>query len=186
MTRSTILERLRERAKNRVPKPRKKHSIVSQLGFYIGEYILMRFLPTLDIYHHDSARTIHVGEEEKIEFNRLEKKWFNERVGGETLKENWVNLLKYQHMLEEKYLPHKLIMYVPFFDIPEENLSEVKEGIRSVLWDSDICNYHIESNDDIEIIIDEFHETMLGGAEIILKLDVEKVIHWKDEIIKEE
>lgn len=185
MTRSSILERLRKEAEKRPFKPRKKHSIESQLGFYIGEYILMRFLPTLDIYHHDSARTIHVGEEEKIEYDRLEKKWFDERVGGETLKENWVNLIKYQHMLEEKYLPHKLFMYVPFFDIPEENLSEVKEGIRSVLWDSDICNYHIGSNDDIEIIIDEFHEVMIGGAEIILKLNVEKDIHWKDEIIKE-
>jgi hypothetical protein len=185
MTRSTILERLRADARNRESKPREKHSIGSQLGFYIGNYIVMRFLPTLNIYGHDSARTIHVSDEEKIEYDRLDDKWYNERVNGETTKENWVNLRRYAHMLEEKYLPKKLIMYIPYFDIPEENLSEVKEGIRSELWDSDICNYHIESNDDIEIIIDEFHETMIGGAEIILNLDIEKEIHWNGEIIKD-
>lgn len=184
MKKNETLERIRERMKNYVPKPREKYSLASQVGGYIGEYIVLRYLPTLNIYSCQSRNVIEVSLGEFTEYKRLEDFWFVDRENGETKRENWINLRRYGMMLEEKYMPHELVMNVPFFDIPDENLSEVKEGIRSVLWDSDICSYHIESNDDVVITIDDIHEKFLGGAEIILKLDLDKKIHWNGEIIE--
>ena len=72
--------------------------------------------------------------------------------------------------LARKYLPHILKCYtLNKLTIPtdEKDLAELKVGIRSYLWNTDLCWYHIEKDEDINI----YREDDGWSTVIELKLD---------------
>lgn len=124
-------------------------SIDFELGFYIGEHIVNRYLPTLSTDMLQSRRVIKVNEEDSIENKRLDNEWFsttryNKNWNGEDDgdKEKWNLYLQHNKMLEKKYLPNPLECHLGLIKFNDED--KFKEGIRSSLWDCDMCSYNIE------------------------------------------
>lgn len=122
-----------------------KYTLEYQIGFYVGQNIYRSVLPTLDVSPFRSNVVYEVSEEEKKEFQELEKQHFKYRRD-----EDWERLRKSYNQLKEKYLPHKIRWQLPIFDV--ENIEEFKQGVRDALWDTDICEYKIETDADIKIV----------------------------------
>jgi hypothetical protein len=148
---------------------REKPTVEAQLGYYIGEFIFHKHLPTLSTDMLRSRKVINVSEEDANEHERLETAYRNyafskDRSKNEKKGEHptWIELRKHGKMLEEKYLPHVLKCYVP--QIYVDNIDEVKKGIIASLWDCDMCAYSLKP-ENIKISTDEWFtvvELLLG------------------------
>ncbi len=150
----------------------KNYTIGYQLGIYIGEYIVARYLPTLSTDGWQSRSVIQVSEEETLELKRLEDIWYVKgNVDKSGAKLEWNELQIYRAMLEDKYLPHVLKCYVHNLRVDETTLVDVKKGIQSSLWDCDMCAYHCSPN-DIQITKED------GFTTISLLLD--KTVHLQE------
>lgn len=138
----------------------KKLTLEYQLGWYIGEDIVRKYLPTLSVDMLQTRTVINVSEEEKNEAERLNNVWYANYDEKAKNDPNWIALRKYHVMLEEKYLPQVLECHIPSLNV--ENMGELKKGIRAALWDSDLCHYAITEDDDIEIAHDnDFYFTIV-------------------------
>lgn len=146
----------------------KKVSIESQLGYYVGEYIYHRFLPTISTDSLLSRIVIPVSEEETIENKRLETEWFksghkNRELNGDP--ELWKAYHAHNIMLQNKYLPHVLICNIPQIEV--DNLEDFKRGLIASLWDTDLCSYSLKP-ENIKIENDEKYfttiELLLGST----------------------
>jgi len=146
-------------------------SIDYQLGYYVGEHIVNRYLPTLSTDMIQSRNIIKVSEEDEIENKRLDEEWFkttrhNDDWDGENDgdKNKWDLYHQHNKMLEKKYLPKELDCHLRLIKFNDEK--EFKEGLRSSLWDCDMCSYNIE----IENIKIEY-EMEFGYTIITFQLD---------------
>ena len=132
------------------------------LGVLIGEYIISHNLPTLDLDIFKTKNVISTSEDEKIEYNRLNILCFNDK--NETPENKFDELKNYYKSLIRKYFPNELICDIPISLDLNDNINEVKNGIRDSLWNSDVCEYNIEiENIDLK--------TNLGFLLVTLKLD---------------
>ena len=107
-----------------------KNSLTSeyQLGYYVGEYIVSRFLPTLSTDIIQSRRVINVSEEDTEENKRLDSEWVNtKRPNEEGSKDKWDLFYRHNKMLEKKYLPNPLICHLGTLNIL--NMDEFKKGL---------------------------------------------------------
>ena len=123
-----------------------------QFGYYVGNYIFFRFLPTISIDSIYTRKVIPVLPEEEVKFNEFDDKWFDKTQKKENADIEWEELQNYRREIEEKYLPHELVCHLDPLNITNE--VEFKAGLRSSLWDCDICHYSIEP-EDITIEMDE-------------------------------
>ncbi len=136
-----------------------KKSLSEQLGYYIGEYIVHHYLPTLscgDI--PQSNNLIEVSEEEVEEYEKLNRIWFKsalvERSNGtlEGDSEEWKALQKFNKIVKEKYIPEKLECPLPILVLDELNVDLFKKGLAFALWDCDMSHYSCDP-EDIEIVL---------------------------------
>lgn len=147
------IERLTERS---------KWSLALQLGFYVGEQIVRRHLPTLSVDGIHTNVNISVTCAEGDECRRLNDVWFNKVMNFKGTDEEkrkateseWNALRAFHQVLEEKYLPKIVECNFGFLNITEENMKEFKEGISMSLWDCD-CSHYSTKLEDIEIKPDE-------------------------------
>jgi hypothetical protein len=114
-----------------------------QFGFYVGEYIVHRFLPTLDIYCQGATtQVIKVNDEDRIEYERLEG-LYAEKIWGNMTNESYASEFlasrKFGQSLQEKYMPAELICYLQPLTIA--NIDEFKKGLRDSIWNSDVSCY---------------------------------------------
>jgi hypothetical protein len=140
-----------------------------QLGFYIGENIVDNYLPTLSTGMIRSRKVIQVSEEDSIENKRLDDEWFNtctHKSGNSGDKEKWDLYFEHNKMLEKKYLPP--VLECVFNLIRIDDMIEFKEGLRSSLWNCDMCCYNIDV-ENIKIENDMQH----GFTHITFKLNEE-------------
>lgn len=134
---------------------RKKLSLAYQLGFYVGEKIVRRHLPTLSVDSIQTNKNISVTCAEGDECRRLDNIWFNKSMsfkGTESEKakateQEWKALRAYHEMLEEKYLPKTVECHFRLLNVPKENLKEFKTGISASLWDCDCSHYSVKLRD---------------------------------------
>jgi hypothetical protein len=130
-----------------------------QFGYYIGEYIFFRFLPTISIDDILTMTVIPVSPEEEVKHKELSDAWFDKIQKKENNDIEWAKLQTYRREVEEKYLPHELVCYLNPLNITNE--VDFKAGLRTSLWDCDICHYSIEP-EDITIEMDEnFYSTKI-------------------------
>jgi len=161
-TLSKILEEVRSpEYKEKVIEENKEYlknvSMDYQLGFYIGENIVDNYLPTLSTDMIHSRKVIQVSEEDEIENNRLDDEWFNSCTherGNSGDKEKWDAYFNHNKMLEKKYLPQTLECVFSLLRI--DDMKKFKEGLRSSLWNCDMCSYNIDEENikiynDLEI-----------------------------------
>lgn len=130
-----------------------------QLGLYIGNYIVDRFLPTLSTDMIRSRTVINVTEEEKTEYERLDSIWYNlvsQNSEKMLAKNEWNALQVYRKKLDNKYLPPVLECYVTLIRVSEDKVLDLKKGIRQSLWDCDMCSYKCDP-DDIEMSESGWH-----------------------------
>ena len=138
---------------------RDKLTLAYQLGFYIGEQIVSKFLPTLSVDGIHTNKNISVTCAEGDECRRLNDVWFNKHGFGQSKdsgedSNEWKELRAYHEMLEEKYLPKMIECYFPLLNIGEHNMNDFKKGISISLWDCDASHYST-SVEDIEVRDDE-------------------------------
>lgn len=138
---------------------RSKWSLPYQLGFYVGEEIVHRFLLTLSVDSIHTINNISVTCAEGDECRRLHDVWFNKHGFGQSKdsggdSEEWKALRVYHEMLEEKYLPKTIDCHFQFLNIAEEHMIEFKKGVSVSLWDCDASHYSTNPN-DIEVIADD-------------------------------
>lgn len=129
-----------------------------QLGQYIGEYIFMKYLPTLSTDMLTTRNIIVVSLFDTEKHNCLTEKWLISKT-----QEDWDNLQNNYKILVEKYLPKELFCHIPKLDV--DNMEELLNGLIDNLWDCDICHYSLDK-EDIEINNSERWDT-----EIKFKLD---------------
>lgn len=134
-------------------------SLEYQLGIYIGDYIASNNLPTLSTDMMQSKKCLKVSEEDTKEHTRLHDLWWNKlHPNGWISKSDvnaeaeWAAYLEFRKSLEVKYLPHKLDTYVHRLSSIRD-MEELKKGIRTALWDCDICSY---DTDIVEVENTEF------------------------------
>jgi hypothetical protein len=136
---------------------KKKLTSEYQFGFYVGEEIVTRHLPTLTTDMIRSRNQIKVSDEDTEENKRLENEWSQtckygsnpDEVGN---KENWGLYHQHNKMLEKKYLPNPLKCHMSLMNIRDEK--DFKDGLIHSLWDCDMCSYSLKP-EDIKIYDDE-------------------------------
>lgn len=144
--------------KKRLLEERASLSIAYQLGFYIGEEIVNRFLPTLSIDLIITKKNISVTCAEGDECRRLNDVWFEKRMSvkgsdsekAKATEEEWKAVRAYHEMLEEKYLPKTVECYFTMLNITEENMQDFKKGIGVSLWNCD-CSHYSANSEDIDV-----------------------------------
>lgn len=138
-----------------------------QLGYFVGDYIVDHYLPTLSTDPIRSKNCIEVSDEDFMENERLSTTWSNRYEWGkfpDIKQENNVNSLweayrAHSEKLSKKYLPE--VLKCTFNPINVENLDEFKKGIADALWDSDICAYSTDLNDIKIYHDDEYYLTYI-------------------------
>lgn len=147
--RELTLEKVKELRQKRIKK-NKSQSFEAQLGFYVGEYIVTNYLPTLSTNRIRTRTCIMVSDNDSIENKRLSDEWYETTRYGKNWvkkdehgdKEKWELYLNHQKMLEKKYLPHKLSCLISPLNI--ENVDEFKKGLIRSLWNCDCCSYNLK------------------------------------------
>ena len=138
---------------------RKAMPLALQLGYYVGEQIVERHLPTLYTDPIKTRKVISVTHAEKAEFERLDNAWFSKRSQSKTddhsdTKEEWEALRAYDKMLEDKYLPPTIQCFFAALYVTEEHMADFKKGVGDALWDCDCSHYSVKP-EDIEVKDDE-------------------------------
>lgn len=163
MTRSKVLDRLLkkltpeklEKMKQNRIEEKEKLTTEWQFGYYVGEDIVNRYLPTLSV-EPGTRTSIEVSKEDSIEYDRIEKEWSDkyQKEGSQSWCEldEWSDYQKYREMLNKKYLPNPLKCHMGILNILD--LSEFKKGLIFSLWNSDHCNYNLDP-EKIKIYDDE-------------------------------
>lgn len=118
----------------------KKLTAEYQLGYYVGEYIYSRFLPTLSTDILQTRNVIKVSEEDELENKRLFDKWI---IDNDI--EKWDLYHQHNQMLEKKYLPHELKCHFDLLHIKKEK--QFKDGLINSLWNCDLCYYSLKPED---------------------------------------
>jgi hypothetical protein len=145
----------REEIRNARIKWIKEMTMEYQIGYYVGEQIVRKDLPCLDVDMIYTSNVIKVTPEELAEAKRLSDVWYNnhnDKLSGDD-DPNWVALRAYHKELEDKYLPKVLTCYIDPFNVVD--MEEFKRGVRTALWDCDMCHYNIRENSDIDVAYDE-------------------------------
>lgn len=148
------------------------------IGWLVGEIIWLRKLDT-----HTERNLIEniVTPEEKAEYERLDKIWYNgtnygnQRVSEEENKIQWNAYRNYAKSLRIKYLPHE-IEYRDWAGYDITNMKEFFTGINSFLWNTDHCSYTF-TKDDIEIKRD----VCLDANLLIIKFTLDDLVEKENE-----
>lgn len=152
----------RAECKQRRLDAKSKLTLAFQLGFYIGEKIVNKYLPTLSVDGIHTNKNISVTIAEGDEAKRLNDVWFSKRMSaegnedarGKESEEEWKALRAYHEMLEEKYLPKTIDCHFGVLNITEEHMTEFKKGVSISLWDCD-CSHYSTKLEDIDIKDDD-------------------------------
>jgi len=118
----------------------------NQLGYYIGEYIVFNFLPTLSCDFETARNTIKITEDEQRKYTEIQQKWYMKTLKRENGKEvsseeEWNEYLKFRKELTKKYVPDILECHIPVLEENGLDIDLFKQGIGVALWDSDISHY---------------------------------------------
>lgn len=115
-----------------------------QLGIYVGEHIIYRYLPTLSTDIPQTRKVITVNDEDTKTYNEL-----NNTLTNNENDENWKAYRNFADHLTVKYLPDILECHISPLNI--FNIDEFKIGLGHCLWDCDCCSYGTKP-EEIEII----------------------------------
>ena len=147
----------KERRLKEKKKQKEKLTSEYQFGYYVGEEIVSRHLPTISTDSLLSRKQIKVSDEDTEENKRLHDEWWETCKYGSNPdliknKENWDLYHQHNKMLEKKYLPNPLMCHMSPMNVRDEK--EFKDGLIHSLWNCDMCSYSLKP-EDIKIYDDE-------------------------------
>lgn len=160
--RSNVLERMMrdltpekmEEIKQRRLASIKSMTMEYQLGWFVGEKITRKYMPSLDVDMLQTNNVITVEPAEKIECERLHDAWWAKREHDKEESDvEWKELRAYHKMLDDKYLPEFLVCHIS--PVNYANEEEFKLGIVRSLWDSDVCNYDCSEPSDVDVKLED-------------------------------
>lgn len=129
-----------------------------QLGIYVGDRIVNKYLPTLSVDMLKTNNIITVSEEDTEKYNIVDRAYFNKALSSDkdktSNKAEWDALVSFRNILKAKYLPAILVCYIPILNVSERDMVDFKKGIAASLWDCDCCYYNTDV-DRIKIYNDE-------------------------------
>lgn len=129
-----------------------------QLGYFVGEDIVNRFLPTLSV-EGGTIKQILVSSDEQRKYDRLNKEWYDRcKNGKDESKDEWTEFQNFRQELITKYLPNPLICHEKLLNI--RDTGKFKAGLITSLWDCDHCNYSLD-HEDIEIYDEDDYFTII-------------------------
>lgn len=147
-------EEYQEKAKKRLEDYKKKLTPSYQLGYYVGEDIVLMDLPTLSTDMLLSRKVIKVSDEDTEVNKQLDEEWRKSYRGAEkdpSLKdlsdEKWGLLRENRRYLDMKYLPETLKCIKRTLNLSVLNLEEFKQGLQISLYDCDMCSYSLKDED---------------------------------------
>lgn len=145
--------------KKRLLEQRASLNLAYQLGYYVGEKIVNKFLPTLSVDMLQTRKNISVTAGEGDECRRLDAIWYEKRITNrddddKSSEEEWKALRAYHEMLEEKYLPKTIDCHFQLLNVTEENMQQFKKGVGASLWNCD-CSHYSTKPEDIDVKADE-------------------------------
>lgn len=147
-----------ERMKQKRINYKKSLTAEYQLGFFVGEDIVNRFLPTLSV-EPGTRKEILVSDEDQREYNRLDKRWYEKcKLGKDQSEKEWTDFQEFRQVLKTKYLPNPLVCHENLLNI--RDMGKFKAGLMTSLWDCDHCSYSLEK-EDIEIYDEEDYFTII-------------------------
>jgi hypothetical protein len=128
-----------------------------QFGYYVGEDIVRRFLPTITTDSLLTRTQVKVSDEDSEKNKRLHDEWWETCKYGSNPnevvnKEIWNSYHQHNKMLEKKYLPNPLKCHIDLLNIRDEK--DFKDGLIHSLWNCDMCSYSLKP-EDIKIYDDE-------------------------------
>ncbi len=155
-------EEERAEFKRKRKESKSKLSLAFQLGFYVGEQIVDRYLPTLSCDMLQTRKVISVTVGEGDECKRLNDVWFGKRMefrgdedeASKATEKEWKALRAYHEMLEAKYLPGTIECRFGFLNVTEEDMADFKKGIGVSLWDCD-CSHYLTDSENIDVKDDD-------------------------------
>lgn len=147
----------KEEFKQERERRRKSLTLAFQLGYYVGEQIIDRYLVTLSCDELQTRKTISVTIAEGDEYRRLNSIWFNTHCntkdsGADSAE--WKAVRAHHKLLEDKYIPDTLECHFSVLNIEDKDMEEFKKGVGVSLWDCD-CSYYGTKPEDIDVKIDE-------------------------------
>lgn len=148
----------KEAFKNRRLKERSSLSLAYQLGIYVGEQIVYKYLPTISVDLAQTKTNISVTCAEGDKYRNLNDAWFNFSMKNRTDEndrngEAWINMQDYYETLLDKYLPDTVECLFHLLNITEEHMLDFKKGIGHCLWDSD-CSHYSTNLENIDVKAD--------------------------------
>jgi hypothetical protein len=138
-----------------------------QLGLYVGEHIVMKYLPNLSTDSIKGNIVIDVTPEEAAKHERLNHEWYSHYMADDS-KIRFKALRDYADSLAMKYLKPELKVMVP--KVYPINMDNFRKGIHQSIWDCDRSHYLLD---------DDFFEQTMDGAwcsYIKLKLSINPYI----------
>jgi hypothetical protein len=147
----------REKRRLKRLQDRTEMSIAYQLGYYVGEQIVDKFLLTLSCDDFGTRKQIQVTIGEADELKRLTNVWFEKSQSSddkENSKPEWDAYRAYHNMLLDKYLPQTIDCHFQLLYVSDEDMVEFKSGLGCALWNCDCSHYAVEA-DKIGFKLDE-------------------------------
>jgi len=125
-----------------------------QLGYFVGDRIVDRYLPTISSDMMHTRTVIQVTIAEADESKRLSDIWFkSSREGNKGFTKEWIEMREYEIALQAKYLPKTLECFIS--KVTPSHMDAFLKGVSTSLWSCDMCNYNLNPKD---IIIDQEDE----------------------------
>jgi len=145
----------KEESERRRLEHKKSLTMNYQLGYYVGQEIVRRFLPTTSIEELGGLKRIKTTIAEYDEYKRLSEVWYSGTgsfhktdITKEQNKKDWIALREYSDMIFRKYLPETVECQVGILNITDEE--DFKKGLAWSLFDCDFSHYSTNV-DDINI-----------------------------------
>lgn len=122
------------------------------LGVFVGEEIVRKTLPTLDIDLISTNNVIKVLDLDRSLYEEIYNELQNSVIDNEYNKDVWEKYMNFRRNIEKKYLLNTIIHQTkPMFI---ENMADFKLGIANALWNSDVCHYSCDV-DKIDVKMDD-------------------------------
>jgi hypothetical protein len=131
-----------------------KKELNREIGYLVGNIIVKNYLPTLSTDMLQTNLIIDVSEELTLEWEKRNQSWLDSLKPGVANDDIFYdNLEWYRKNIQDKYLEDEIVIRGIYFNYSDKE--QVIEGIKTILWDSDLSHYQIdtiEGNDSCRTI----------------------------------
>jgi hypothetical protein len=125
-----------------------------QIGEFVGESLVRRYVPCLSIDQLQTNTVVKVDYDDELVYRQYEKEmWVNGKLDSDKFK----RCRNFNKVLEKRYLPAAIKCYLPPYHITD--VEYFMKGVYFGIWDSDISPYNVDVN-ELPIVEDKLTMTI--------------------------